>query len=103
MLKDVGFSDDEVTAAWAGKTGVPLRDYRVQMLLADGARWRMAQAKANQVTKAPIPEVLRPGTFRPRGAGNEEQISRIQRELEGAKGDRALRLATRLHQLRRTG
>jgi hypothetical protein len=101
MLKDVGFSDDEVTAAWSGKTGVPLRDYRVQMLLADGARWRMAQAKVNQVTKAPIPPVQRPGTYRPAGAGDMETVQRLQRELDSATGDRAVKLATRLHQARR--
>jgi hypothetical protein len=102
-LKDLGFSDNELSAAWDGHTGFSLRDFRVQAMIADGVRWRQAQARAKTVTKAPIPEVLRPGTFRPRGAGNEEQIARLERELEGATGARALRLGTKLHQLRRAG
>ena len=103
MLRDVGFADDEVQDAWKGKTGVPLRDHRVQLLLRDAAMWRQAQARANQVTRAPIPPVQRPGTFRPRGAGNEEQVSSVRRQLETATGDRAVRLATKLYQLQRAG
>jgi hypothetical protein len=102
MLTDVGFTDDEVTSAWTGKTGVPLRDYRVQQLLADGARWRMAQASARNVTKANLPPVQKPGTFRPRGADSEADIARLERALEGASGERAaLRAATALTQARR--
>jgi hypothetical protein len=103
MLRDVGFAEDEVQAAWQGRTGVPLRDHRVQLLLRDAAMWRQAQARANQVTRAPIPPVQRPGTIRPRGAGNEDQIRSLERELGAATGAKALRLATRLLQLKRAG
>jgi hypothetical protein len=101
MMLDVGFSEDEIQTAWAGRTGVPLRDYRVQQLLADGARWRMAQAKARNVTKASVPPVQRPGVVRPRGADSEGDIGRLERELATATGDRAIKLGTKLHQARR--
>lgn len=100
-LRDLGFADDEVRAAWEGRTGVPLRDARVQLLLRKAALWDSAQARAKQVTKAPIPPVLRPGVHRPKGNMDLEQITRLERELGDAKGDRAIRLATKLTQLRR--
>jgi hypothetical protein len=102
MMHDVGFSEDEINNAWAGKTGVPLRDHRVQQLLADGARWRMAQAKAKNVTRASVPPVQRPGVARPRGTEGEADIGRLERALEGASGERAaLQAATKLTQARR--
>lgn len=101
MMHDVGFSEDEINNAWAGKFGVPLRDYRVQQLLADSARWRMAQAKARNVTRASVPPVQRPGVARPRGADSEADIGRLERELATATGDRAIKLGTKLHQARR--
>jgi hypothetical protein len=101
MMADVGFSEDEIQRAWAGQVGVPLRDYRVQQLLADGARWRMAKAKARNVTKASVPPVQRPGVVRPRGADSEGDIGRLERELATSTGDRAIKLGTKLHQARR--
>jgi hypothetical protein len=101
MMHDVGFSEDEINNAWAGKVGVPLRDARVQMLLADGARWRMAQARAKTVTKASVPPVQRPGVYRPTG-GAEEDMARLERALDGAGNERAaLRAAAKLTQARR--
>jgi hypothetical protein len=101
-LKDLGFSENELTAAWDGRTGFSLRDYRVQAMVADGVRWRQAQAKANQVTRAPLPPVQRPGVARPRGADSEADFARLERALDGAGNVRAaLRAATKLTQAKR--
>jgi hypothetical protein len=85
-----------------GNAGVPLRDHRVQLLIRKAALYDQAIARAKQVTKAPIPQVQRPGTVRPRGAADEQQISRIQQELATASGARAVKLAIQLHQARRS-
>jgi hypothetical protein len=103
MLKEIGFGDEELARAWDGQTGFSVRDHRAQRLILDAFRWRQAQAnqKAIASKRAPIPPVQRPGTVRPRGADNQADIQRLQRELDSATGERAVRLATRLHQLQR--
>jgi hypothetical protein len=101
MLRGVGLADAEVQRAWKGQTGVPLRDARVQMILRKAALWDQAQARVKNVTKAAPPPVMRPGTYRPSGAGDLETVQRLQRELQGATGDRAVRLGTKLQQARR--
>jgi hypothetical protein len=101
LVDEIGFGKDELDRAWAGEAGFSVRDARAQRLILDAYRWRQAQAKARNVTKASIPPVQRPGVARPSGAADYEQLSRIERELSGATGDRAIRLATRLQRARR--
>jgi hypothetical protein len=101
MLNEIGFRNDELDRAWNGQSGFSVRDARAQRLILDAYRWRAAQAKAKTVTRAPIPPVQRPGVARPSGAADYEQVSRIERELSGATGDRAIRLATKLQRARR--
>src|SRR6266446_5282007 len=91
MLNELGFPNTELSRAWDGESGVSVRDHRAQRLIRDAFLWRQAQSKAKQVTRAPVPPVQRPGTYRP-GAGDVETVQRLQRELEGATGDRAVRL-----------
>ena len=102
MLNDIGFGNDELNAAWDGQRGFSVRDARAQRLILDAYRWRQAQAKAKNVTKAPVPPVMRPGVARPRGGGDLEAVARLERELRTASGDRAVKLATKLHQARRS-
>jgi hypothetical protein len=102
MLNDIGFGNDELNAAWDGQCGFSVRDARAQRLILDAYRWRQARAKAQAVTKAPVPPVMRPGVARPRGGGDLEAVARLERELRTASGDRAVKLATKLHQARRS-
>jgi hypothetical protein len=102
MLNELGFGNDELAAAWDGRTGFSVRDSRAQRLIRDAFLWRQAQSRANQVTRAPLPPVQKPGTIQVRGSGDVETIRRLQQELEGATGDRAVRLATSLHRARRS-
>jgi hypothetical protein len=104
MLYEVGFGKEELHRAWNGESGFSVRDHRAQRLIADAYRWRQAQANARDIAnkRAPVPPVVRPGTFRPAGADGAEQISRIERELESATGARAVKLATQLHRARRS-
>src|SRR5262249_39804503 len=50
MLKDFGFSDQDLSSAWNGESAVSLRDHRIQLLIRDAYRYRQAQAAAK--TKA---------------------------------------------------
>jgi hypothetical protein len=102
-LKNAGFREEELAEAWAGYSGVPLRDHRVQQILRKAALYDKMLAGAKNIAnnRAPIPPVQKPGTYRPRGADNGADIARLQRELDSATGDKAVRLATRLHQLQR--
>jgi hypothetical protein len=100
-LKSLGFSDAELQEAWGGHSGLPLRDHRVQLALRKIALWDQAQARAKEVTKAPIPPVQRPGTARPRGSQEEADVRSLERALDNAKGDQAIRLAAKLTRARR--
>ena len=102
MMTDIGFTEDEIQTAWAGKVGVPLRDHRVQQILRKAALWDRAQARAKQVTKASVPPVQRPGVARPRGDDSAADMARLESALEGASGERAALLAAaKLTQARR--
>lgn len=101
VLRDIGFKDHEMSAAWEGKTGVSLRDHRVQLLIRDATLWREAQAKAKQARQASVPPVQKPGTARPAGASQQAEIQTLKNQLDKASGVAALRIATKLHQLER--
>ncbi len=100
-LQDLGFKNEELAAAWEGKTGVSLRDHRLQLLIRDATLYREAQAKAKTVRQAPVPPVQRPGTARSSRPSNDAEISSVTKELESATGRRAIELATKLQQLKR--
>jgi hypothetical protein len=57
MLNEIGFGEDELNAAWDGRAGFSVRDARAQRLILDAYRYRAAQAKAKNVTKAGLPPV----------------------------------------------
>jgi hypothetical protein len=44
-LREVGFSDRELQAAWVQGAPLYLRDARAQKIIADAARWRMANSR----------------------------------------------------------
>jgi hypothetical protein len=104
LLTDFGFGKEELAKAWDGQSGFSLRDHRAQRIIADAYRWRQAQANAKSIAskKVPVPPVQKPGTYRPAGADGQADIARLQRELDGATGARALKIATRLQQARRS-
>jgi hypothetical protein len=67
-----------------------------QRLLRDATRWRAAQARARDVTKASLPPVQRPGTSRPAGAAYADQARSLDEQIgrAGSVKDQ-LRLAAR--------
>jgi hypothetical protein len=103
LLNDYGFGKNELAKAWDGQEGISIRDNRAQRIIADAYRWRQAQANAKSIAskRAPVPPVQQPGTYRPSGSGDLENVQRLERELGGATGARAIKLATALQRARR--
>jgi hypothetical protein len=103
MQEDMGLSQDEINRQWSG--GGALRSAAAQIALADAVAWKLARESVSQKAlaahRAPVPRVQVPGVSRPRGAYNEDQMRDVERQLADAKGERALRLATKLSQMRR--
>lgn len=60
VLRDSGFTDDELGKLWNGQAGLSLRDHRVQLLIRDAVRLQQAQ-KAAKVAPKPLPPVQKPG------------------------------------------
>jgi hypothetical protein len=83
--------------------GGTARSAGVQMQIAKAAAYEVLQQRRGELAskRAPIPPVQRPGVHRPAGAHALDQIHAVERQLENAKGNQSLKLATKLHQLRR--
>jgi hypothetical protein len=85
------------------KTSGQLRSLAAQKALAQGAMFKLMQASAKNLAnkRVPPPPVQRPGTYRPTGADAEDSVRALERQLESATGERALRIATKLTQAKR--
>lgn len=104
LEKDLQMTPQQIDHWWRYGGG---RDARTQLALSDALAHKMAKQRASPQAlashRAPVPPVQRPGVSRPRGADNEAEIARLQSQLETAKGDKAVRLATRLYKLTSSG
>jgi hypothetical protein len=102
LKEDMGMSQEQIDAQW--KAG-SLRTAQGQLMLADAIAAKMAResvsAKALAQHRRPVPPVQVPGVSRPRGAASEDEMRDLYRQLDGAKGDRAIKIATRIGQLKR--
>jgi hypothetical protein len=101
VLKDLGFSDEELSRSYHGKQGMSLRDHRVQLLVRDAILWREAQAKAKAAVTKPVPPVQRPGVSQGKGAERAAQLQNLNQQLDNASGLNALRAAAKLVATRR--
>jgi hypothetical protein len=108
ILKERGFSDQQIKGLAVSLSAVE------QSILAESAMMRLERERARDATKElqrrGVPTVeqyrtLRPGgvTIGPRGGGTDAaaQIKKLQGQLSGAKGHRAIVLATELQKLKR--
>ena len=101
-LTNIGLKSEEIDDLWKGRSGISMRDHRVQMLIYKAARWDEAEAKSKVVRQTPLPPVVKPGTARNTKADtNAAEIASLTKQLETAKGTKALDLAVRLRQARR--
>lgn len=97
LLKDLGFSDPELTAMWNGQHPLSLRDHRIQLLLRDGVKYRDAQAAAKKAAARPVPNVQRPGPAASRHADADARVKALDQRLTstGSAKDAAALLAAR--------
>ena len=101
VLKGLGFDEGELVQSWQGVKDLSLRDHRVQLLVRDATLWREAQQKAKAASARPMPPVQRPGVAQPKGAAQEAQIANLNKRLDTASGNNALRTAAELLRARR--
>jgi hypothetical protein len=97
MLRELGFSDQELLALHNGRSDLSLHDHRVQLLIRDGVRFRDAQKAAKQASTKPVPPVQRPGVAQPRGAAHDAVVQNLTKRLDqtGTLKDAARLLAER--------
>ncbi len=80
-LKELGFTDKELQDGYQGRSGLSLRDHRLQLLVRDAVRFRDAQAKAKAAVVVPKPQVQRPGAAQPKGAQHEAEVQALTQRL----------------------
>jgi hypothetical protein len=98
-VASMGIDRDSFKSLLTANAKVPMRDHRFQQIVIDAARFRMAQAKAKDAKRAPLPKVQRPGE--PTGSRSTHLDDRIA-ALE-SKGDRSglsLREASKLNAMK---
>jgi hypothetical protein len=97
VLRDLGFSDQELVALHMGRTDLSLHDHRVQLLIREGVRFRDAQKAAKQASLKPVPPVQRPGVAPQRGAVHDAVVQNLTKRLDqtGTLKDAARLLAER--------
>jgi len=83
LLKDLGFSDQDLGKLWNGEASLSLRDHRAQLLIRDAARYREAQKAVKAPVKA-VPQVQRPGVAKPKGADDDLRIKHLSDKLESS-------------------
>jgi hypothetical protein len=100
LEKDLGLSKQQIDAEWSRGA---LRGAGAQMMLADAVAHKAGKESLRDLNskRAPIPQVQRPGVFRPRGADMGDRIADLERQLANSTGNQSVRIATKLFQARR--
>lgn len=82
VLREKGFSDQELAELAHGVKNVSIQDHRMQMLIYDAIRWRNAQAASVKAAAKPVPPVQRPGVAQARVSADDAKIQELQRKLD---------------------
>jgi hypothetical protein len=99
-LQNAGMSPEELHHLWNGDHSIDVHSSVLQLVLAKAAQWDLAQERARQVRQAPVPPVMRPGTYRARDDG-AASVQELSARLSKASGREAVRLATELQRAKR--
>jgi hypothetical protein len=84
LLKEAGYSNEELHQAWTGGGTFYLRDARAQKIIADAVRYRLGQQKMKEAVKAPHPEVQRPGVRQPQSTYSDQTIASHNKALSSS-------------------
>jgi hypothetical protein len=102
-LVNAGLSEAQIQHLWSGDhDGIDVHSSVLQLVLAKAAQWDLATQKAHQARQAPVPPVMRPGTYRAPSDG-ADSVRELQARLNRASGREALRIATALTKAKRGG
>ena len=82
MLRNVGFTDSDLSKSWQGKASWSPRDSRVQTLIMKAALYDEAQTAIPKAAVKTIPQVLRPGSGQSRGTDADLKIKNLDQQLE---------------------
>ncbi len=82
LLRDIGFSEEDLSKLWNGEVSLSLRDHRAQLLIRDAVRYREAQSAARSKTVKPVPTVQRPGSPAARVPETTIQDRRLNARLD---------------------
>jgi hypothetical protein len=80
-LLSYGFAKAELQGMMSGYAPVTLRDSRIQSLIADATRHRMAKEAVRTARPAPLPPVIRPGAGGSHQAATDEEVERLDRRF----------------------
>jgi len=109
VLKEIGFSKDELEQAWAGERFVSLRDHRIQQLVLESIRYReqcdiTANAKGNALDRQSSVQRLAAAAAHKALASHADAaacIQTLEQQLATTSGLAALKLGAILTQLKR--
>lgn len=82
ILREIGFTDDELNKLASGAEKIPLFDRRIQRLLFDRIKLSEIQSAPKAVAAKPLPPVQRPGTSKPAGSVASEREQALNRKPE---------------------
>jgi hypothetical protein len=82
LLRDTGFSDQDLSKLWNGEASVSLRDHRIQLLIRDAVRYREAQNTARTKAVRPVPTVQRPGSPAARASETDIRTTQLNKQFE---------------------
>jgi hypothetical protein len=93
VLKERGFTDQELGQLWNGQAALSLRDHRLQLLIVDAVKFAQAQRAAKDALTRPVPPVQRPGVAQTRNDDAEIQALKAKLERTGSARDAATLVA----------
>jgi hypothetical protein len=99
-LENAGLSQEEIHHLWHGNHSIDAHSSVLQLVLAKAAMWDRASERARQARQAPVPPVMRPGTYRAPSDG-ADSVRELEARLRRASGREALRLGTALTRAKR--
>jgi hypothetical protein len=81
LLKDKGFTQQELTRLASGEDWLSIYDHRIQSLLLDGVKYQALQKAPPKAVPKAVPPVQRPGVAPPRGAANVQNVQALSTRL----------------------